>query len=51
VPFHIITSQGHIIDRLLAKGFRHGMTPARPSLGEMHELVPILLRAFSGPQE
>jgi hypothetical protein len=49
VPVHIVTSQGHIIDRLLAEGFQRGMTPARPSLGEMHELLPILMRAFSGP--
>ena len=47
VPVHIITSQAHLIDRLLAQGFRRGMTPARPSLGEMHELLPILMRAFA----
>jgi hypothetical protein len=51
VPVHIVTSQAHIIDRLLAQGFRRGMTPARPSLGEMHELVPILLSGFAQPRE
>jgi hypothetical protein len=47
VPVHIVTSQAHVIDRLLAQGFRRGMTPGRPSLGEMHELMPMLLSAFS----
>jgi hypothetical protein len=50
VPVHIITSQTHVIDRLLAQGFRRGMTPSRPSLGEMHELVPVLLSAFNQPR-
>ncbi len=47
VPVHIVTPQRHVSDRLLAQGFRPGVTPARPSLGEMHELVPILLSAFA----
>jgi hypothetical protein len=51
VPIHVITSQAQIIDRLLAQGFKRGMTPARPSLGEMHELVPMLLSAFAQPRE
>jgi hypothetical protein len=51
VPVHIVTSQRHVIDRLLAQGFRRGVTPTRPSLGEMHELVPILLNAFAAPGE
>jgi hypothetical protein len=51
VPVHIITSQAGVIDRLLAQGFQHGMTPARPSLGAMHELIPILLNAFAQPRE
>jgi hypothetical protein len=51
VPVHIITSQSRIVDRLLAQGFQRGMTPSRPSLGEMHELVPILLSAFAEPRE
>jgi hypothetical protein len=51
VPVHIVTSRRHIIDRLLAQGFRRGVMPARPSLGEMHELVEILLNAFADPRE
>ena len=51
VPVHIITSQRHVIDRLVAQGFRHGIMPQRPSLGEMHELVPVLLAAFAGAVE
>jgi hypothetical protein len=51
VPVHIVTSQSQVIDRLVAQGFQRGMTPARPSLGEMHELLPILMRAFTAPSE
>ena len=46
VPIHVVTSELHIVERLLAQGFRPGLTPSRPSLGEMHQLVPILLGAF-----
>jgi phosphoglycerol transferase MdoB-like AlkP superfamily enzyme len=51
VPVHIVTSQVQVLDRLVAQGFQRGMTPARPSLGEMHELLPILMRAFAAPPE
>ena len=51
VPVHIVTPNRHVSDRLLAQGFRAGATPARPSLGEMHELVPILLSSFAEPRE
>lgn len=51
VPVHIVTPHRHVSDRLLAEGFRPGVTPSRPSLGEMHELVPILLSAFAEPRE
>ena len=36
-----------VLDRLRARGFRDGLTPARPSLGRMHTLLPTLLDAFS----
>ena len=36
--------------RALARGFRRGLAPARPALGRMHALLPILLDAFGGRQ-
>ena len=47
VPVHVIASQSEILDRLRTHGFRDGLTPARPSLGKMHTLLPVLLDAFS----
>jgi hypothetical protein len=55
VPVHLIVPTGPGIDRsaILARlkqsGFRPGLTPARPPIGKMHTLLPILLDAFSGP--
>jgi hypothetical protein len=46
VPVHIVASRSIIIDRLLARGFHTGLTPARPALGPMHALLPILLDSF-----
>jgi phosphoglycerol transferase MdoB-like AlkP superfamily enzyme len=46
VPIHVVSDRPQVIDRLLGRGFRRGLTPVRPSLSEMHELVPILLAAF-----
>jgi hypothetical protein len=48
VPVHVITSQPRILEVLRTRGFRDGLVPARPSLGKMHTLLPILLQAFSG---
>jgi sulfatase-like protein len=53
VPVHVIAPTGAAIDRsaivarLKERGFRPGLTPARPALGKMHTLLPILLDAFS----
>jgi sulfatase-like protein len=47
VPVHIITSRGDVLDALVAKGFRRGLTPVRPDLSHMHALLPILLDAFA----
>jgi len=33
---------------LVAQGFRAGLEPQRPTLGAMHDLTRIPLRAFSG---
>jgi hypothetical protein len=46
VPVHVVASRRAILDRLLARGFHTGLTPARPALGRMHALLPILLDAF-----
>jgi hypothetical protein len=49
VPMHVITNRSDVLDSLLAHGFVRGLTPARPHLGEMHEVVPVVLEALSGP--
>jgi len=49
VPMHVITNRPAILDSLVAQGFVRGMTPPRQTLGDMHEAVPRLLRAFSQP--
>jgi hypothetical protein len=46
VPVHVISSRAAVLDRLRAGGFRTGLTPARPALGHLHTLVPVLLHAF-----
>ena len=53
VPVHVIVRTGsspdrsRILDRLVARGLRSGLTPQRPALGRMHMLLPVLLDAFS----
>ena len=47
VPVHVIASRPEILQALRTRGFRAGLTPARPSLGQMHTLLPILQDAFS----
>jgi phosphoglycerol transferase MdoB-like AlkP superfamily enzyme len=46
VPVHVIAPPGLLLDRLRARGFRPGLTPGRPHLGPMHDLLPTLLDAF-----
>jgi sulfatase-like protein len=46
VPVHVITSRRQLLERLIARGFRSGLTPERPPLGAMHTLLPVLLEAF-----
>jgi hypothetical protein len=53
VPVHVITSRAHasraaVLGALRAHGFRDGLVPQHPKISKMHELVPILLDAFSG---
>ena len=47
VPVHVIASRPPILEALRARGFQNGLVPARPSLGPMHTLLPILQDAFS----
>lgn len=49
VPVHVVAAQPHVIERLLARGFRPGVAPRPPALGAMHELLPMLLDAFARP--
>jgi hypothetical protein len=46
VPVHVITSRQDVLDALVAKGFRRGLTPSRPDLSKMNALLPVLLDAF-----
>jgi len=48
VPVHVIANRARraMLDRLRAYGFRQGLTPARPDIGRMHQLLPVLLDAF-----
>lgn len=46
VPVHVITSRRDVLDQLVAKGFRRGLTPSRPDLSKMNQLLPVLLEAF-----
>lgn len=46
VPVHIIGTNAELRDRLVAAGFRQGIEPRHPTLGGMHELTPLLLKAF-----
>lgn len=49
VPVHVIAkpaTRGAVLERLIAHGFRPGLTPATQPIGHMHELLPVLLDAF-----
>jgi hypothetical protein len=46
VPVHVITSRVPILEQLLTRGFRRGLTPQPPAAARMHALLPILLAAF-----
>jgi hypothetical protein len=53
VPVHVVgraqprAGRSEVFDRLVAQGFRPGLTPERPAIGRMHTLLPVLLDAFS----
>jgi hypothetical protein len=46
VPVHVIASRRPVLDALRSHGFRPGLTPRRPTLSRMHELMPTILDAF-----
>lgn len=48
VPVHVISSRPAILEALVARGFRAGLAPTRPTLGPMETLTPLLLQAFGG---
>jgi hypothetical protein len=48
VPVHVISTNTPLLERLVAAGFRPGIEPAHPTLGGMHELTALLLKAFDG---
>ena len=47
VPVHVIASRREVLDRLVARGFKPGLSPERPDISKMHGLLPMLLDAFS----
>lgn len=48
VPVHVVAPPGPVLDRLVAAGFVPGLDPAPRAIGGMHDLAPLLLRAFDG---
>ncbi len=46
VPAHVITSRHGVLEQLKMHGFQAGLTPHRPTVGRMHELLAVLLDAF-----
>jgi hypothetical protein len=46
VPVHVIASRPTLLDELVKRGFREGLTPSHPQLGTVADLTPMLLRAF-----
>jgi hypothetical protein len=49
VPVHIISSRPAILASLRAAGFKSGLTPSGPALGDMNQLTQWLLTAFNEP--
>jgi hypothetical protein len=50
MPVHVIATRASIavLDALRARDFRNGLARSHPKISKVHELVPILLDAFSG---
>jgi hypothetical protein len=50
VPVHIVSRDPALLKRFTELGFHAGLNPPRKSLGGMHELTALVLRAFAEPQ-
>ncbi|MFK7965907.1 MAG: sulfatase-like hydrolase/transferase [Burkholderiaceae bacterium] len=51
VPIHIVTDNTAVVQQLLHAGFVRGITPARQPIARLHELTPVLVDAFSTPDQ
>ncbi len=51
VPVHIIADRPELIAPLLHDGFQLGLTPARPSAGDMNTLLPMITKAMDGARK
>jgi hypothetical protein len=50
VPVHIVARDPALLKRFAEQGFHAGLNPPRQSLGGMHELTAMVLRAFAEPR-
>lgn len=48
VPVHFIADRPELIAPLLDHGFRVGLHPRRPAVGELNEVLPMFTRALDG---
>ncbi len=48
VPIHLIADRPELIAPLLKHGFKEGIAPARPAVGDLHEVLPMLTDALDG---
>ncbi|MDO9438898.1 hypothetical protein [Hydrogenophaga sp.] len=49
VPVHVISDNRTLLQRLLGSGFAPGLAPPVQTLGPLHALTPVLLKAFDAP--
>jgi hypothetical protein len=49
VPVHIVSRDEALLQRFREQGFQDGLEPLRATLGPLHELTGITLKAFAGP--
>lgn len=49
VPVHIVSRDDALLQRMRGQGFENGMEPSRTSLGPLHVLTAMTLKAFAGP--
>jgi hypothetical protein len=47
-PVHVIASRPELLQPLMARGFVPGVTPQRPAVGNMNELLPMIAGAMDG---